>query len=150
MNIRLGWNVAFIFKAFAAAKNSSSYLWVAAGKKHFKCSSTQIGLKNIHICHNCVLKSCQCMCRELALFPCPGCHLQSSWQCEKCMHRVGACFVYLGRKVANNQLRICSHVLHKTLSHLQRFPCLKESGAHDHSSLTSFAFAMSSREAAGK
>lgn len=32
------------------------------------------------------------------------------------MHWVGACFVYLGRKVANDQLWICSHVLHKSQS----------------------------------
>lgn len=59
------------------------------------------------------------------------------------MHGAGACFVYLGRKVANDQLRICSHVLHEAVSHLQPFLRLKEPGARDHSSLTSFAFAVS-------
>lgn len=55
------------------------------------------------------------------------------------------CFVYLGGKVANDQLRICSHVLLKTVSHLQPLLYLKQLGAHDHSLLTSFGFAVSPR-----
>lgn len=79
----LSWNFAFVLKVFAAAKNSSSYWQIASGEKHFKSFSTQIALKNIHTCHDCAVKSSERVCSELALLPCPGCHLQISWLCGK-------------------------------------------------------------------